>query len=57
MDATLPEVLGDKLQIQVSRILGDYGWPHIFISIMKELNGNMQSSPRLQENSQHIYGT
>lgn len=57
MDATLPEVLGDKLQIQVSRILSDYGWPHIFISIMKKLNGNMQPSPRLQENSQHIYGT
>lgn len=57
MDATLPEVLGDKLLIQVRCILRDYGWSHIFISIMKESNDNIQTYPCLQENSQHIYGT
>lgn len=49
MDATLPEVLGDKVQIQVSRILRDNAWLIFFISIMKELNCNIQTSPRLQE--------
>lgn len=48
MDATLPEVLGDKLQIQVSRILKilcEHGRPPTSIPIVKPLTSSIVSEP------------